>query len=195
MWLLSLAALAAPPALSSLKAGDYGGILVTVDPAGHLIAGRFDQATVGNGTEASPQFTCRFAFYAPLADAPSAPVEVWMDAKRSAGVLTAVDAASFDLQLDEQPGGCWNVDPAAGALDKGARFQLDAGSTAPALPFRVVSAEKAFFYSKIDGPPRAAYVVAGDVVTVLAAQEQWVEVSYGATKGWLRVADLRPLPK
>lgn len=181
------------PTLSALPAGEYDGIVLTVDVEHRVIAGELVSASVGNGTEAAPQFTCHVVFYAPLVDAASAPVLAPLGTPTT-GTLTATGPDRFRLQLDDQPGGCPMIDPLAGTLIAGAEFAREPQSSAPARAFRVIAVEKGRFYASPDGAARKAYVVRGDVVAVVEERDGWVRGRFGRTEGWLRPADLVPLP-
>ncbi|MCY7271232.1 MAG: hypothetical protein LH485_04150 [Sphingomonas bacterium] len=114
------------------------------------------------------------------------------------GIATLTRGGAAIIALEKEHGGCWNVQHFA---DKSylAKFQLAAPYRWRSI--RVVRAARAYFYDAPGIPKhRAAYVVRGDGVGVLASanesNREWIKVDFvgepNSQSGWLRKSDLYP---
>ena len=93
--------------------------------------------------------------------------------------------------MDEEPGGCWNVEP--GFDEEGVDFELTERKDWKFI--RVVSSERAYFYNSPDERERGkSYIIEGDVLRVFEVEGDWVRGEYygsqGITTGWIKEADL-----
>ncbi|WP_313176423.1 hypothetical protein [Massilia sp.] len=189
VWLMTLAAW--PCLAAEMVSGDYGGFLVGVDRNGYL-TGYFERST-GRG-----QFSCIF-FVSGKAAGSADRVNTWFPGDRDPqavirGVIEPVTSdrkPAVRLTLDEEHGGCWNVqrfasDPSTFALTERGSWEA----------VRIIAAKKAYFH---DDPsrakPRKAYLVTGDALRVFETRDGWVRAEYVGpdnrrTRGWVSERDL-----
>jgi hypothetical protein len=189
IWLMALAAwpcLAAPVA-----SGDYDGFLVGIDRNGSL-TGYFESST-GRG-----QFSCIF-FVSGKVRGSAGRVDTWFPGDRDPrkvihGVVERVTCdgkPAIRLKLEEEHGGCWNVqrfasDPSTFALTEQGSWES----------VRIIASKKAYFYDDPSSPkPRKAYVVIGNPLRVFETRDGWVRAEYVGpenrrTRGWVSERDL-----
>jgi hypothetical protein len=111
--------------------------------------------------------------------------------------LEVTGAHDVHITLDDEHGGCWNVEPGFPRPQGGVSFTLKSEQTWKAV--RIVQAKRAYFHdAATTDTKRKAYCVADDVLPVLSATPGWVEGRFeyngNVTQGWVREADLCPLP-
>jgi hypothetical protein len=171
--------------------GDYDGLLVGVDRNG-ILTGYFESST-GAG-----QFSCIF-FVSGKITGSSNRVQTWFPGDREPkevihGVLENVSSngkPSIRLKLDEEHGGCWNVqtfasDPSTFVLTEQGRWES----------IRIIASKKARFYDDPSSPKaRKAYVVTGNALRVFERRDGWVRGEYVSpdnrrTRGWISERDL-----
>lgn len=188
-WLVALAA--CPCIAAPVTSGDYDGFLVGVGRNGSL-TGYFESST-GRG-----QFNCIFFLSGKMVGATTR-VDTWFPGDRDPkevihGVVerTSSDGkAAIRLKLEEEHGGCWNVqrfasDPATFALTEQGGWES----------IRIIAAKKAYFYDDPSSPrPRKAYAVTGNALRVFETRDGWVRAEYVGpenrrTRGWVRERDL-----
>lgn len=190
--LLLAFAIALPCAAAApVRSGDYDGLLVAVGPQGRLTV--YFESSTGSG-----QFSCVF-FGAGLVTGGKHTVDTWYPADRPGEVIRGVleDSAvgakpGVRLTLEEEHGGCANVQ----------RFASEPASFALTEPggwiaIGVVASARAYFRDDPSGPPRKAFVVAGNPLRIYEERGGWVRAEYvGATgkrtQGWLRQSELFP---
>lgn len=190
--LICLIALAAWPCLAApVVSGDYGGFLVGVDRYGSL-TGYFESST-GRG-----QFSCIF-FVSGKVGGSADRVDTWFPGDHDPqevihGVLEQVISdgkPAIRLKLEEEHGGCWNVqrfasDPSTFAVTEQGSWES----------VRIVASKKAYFYDDPSSPkPRKAYVVTGNALRVFETRDGWVRAEYVGpesqrTRGWVLERDL-----
>jgi hypothetical protein len=187
--LFALAVLPCSAAL--LVSGDYQGLLIGVDRHGNL-TGFFDSST-GRG-----KFSCTFFVSGKLKGA-SARVDTWFPENRDRkmvipGVLEGSsddEAPEIRLKLEEDHGGCWNVqrfapDPATFPLTEKGSWQA----------IGVVASPKAYFYDSPASPkPRKAFAVTGNALRIFETRGGWVRAEYVSpesrrTRGWVQKSEL-----
>lgn len=190
--LISLIAPVALPCVAApMASGYYDGFLIGVDRNG-ILTGYFESST-GAG-----QFSCIF-FVSGKITGSSNRVQTWFPGDRDPkeviqGVLEQVSSngqPAIRLKLNEEHGGCWNVQRFASetftfALTEQGRWES----------IRIVASKKAYFY---DDPstlkPRKAYAVTGNVLRVFETRNGWVRGEYISpenrrTLGWISEKDL-----
>lgn len=190
--LLALIALAASTAPAS---GEYGQLKLAF--ADGRVTGAFNETRSGGGTEAAPQFSCAFALTGAWRGGDgSAAVLTWWPGDTSAderipGRLT-VRGGTAELKLAEDPGGC----AMTGETFKADGFCERLTAARPWREVREVKRARAHLADAPGGPPRRAYVTAGDAIGVLARSGAFVCVQYvdgrRTTEGWLPATELHP---
>ncbi len=190
VWLIALVAL--PCFAVPMASGDYDGFLVGVDRSG-ILTGYFESST-GAG-----QFSCIFFVSGKVTGSSSNRVQTWFPGDRDPkevihGVLEHVSSngkPAVRLKLDEEHGGCWNVqrfasDPSAFVLTEQGRWES----------IRIISSKKAYFYDDPSSPKaRKAYAVTGNALRVFEVRDGWVKGEYVSpenrrTRGWISERDL-----
>jgi hypothetical protein len=106
------------------------------------------------------------------------------------GELIAKANGSLNFKLNTLPNACMRVSPMlTEGFDLGSRAAISTG--ADTQGFRSVKAEKAFFYDRAGGAPRAAYVVEYDRVVITGPEQSgFIPAKFNNTKGFLKTADL-----
>src|SRR5215475_6815984 len=98
-----------------------------------------------------------------------------------------------EIKLEREHGGCGNVRPFAAEDGGGMLMETSRGRW---FAVRVVSAKKAYFYSRPSLSARKKqYVVSHDPIRIFQVKNSWVEAEFGAektTRGWIRMSDLFP---
>lgn len=189
-FLLAAVSFAAPAAAADLS-GIYGPLTLGLD--GDRVTGIFDEARVGNGTEAAPQFTCRFLLAGKLREGRVA-LRAWHPGGSEVieGLL-ALDEDGATLRLEESPPGC----AMTSGLTAGEEFRMPRDETGAWTAVRMVRAKRAYFHTQPKEFKRGkAYLLRGDTVRVVETQRDWVRAEFPAARrpviGWLRAFDLEP---
>ncbi len=187
---LLLAALAAPALAQAPASGQYEGLLLAVSPDG-TVRGAFSEQRVGNGSDAAPQFSCRFLLRGRLSDGRGV-VETWFPGQKPIPGNLSFEGGGASLMLREDQDGCAMT--AGGMTQQPWRAPRDApgeGWTGAAL---VTAPRAAFRPSPGAAAPRTPYVVEGDALAVLERRGDWVRARYtGAARpvtGWFPVGEL-----
>ncbi len=187
-----------PEPAPTLVSGEYHSLKIAHDPATGEVSGYYWNATGYDEELDAPRFFCVFALrgeleggQARLATAYPGPGEV------IGGTLLVNDDGSLHITLDEEHGGCWNVQPDFPRSEGGVTFRLQ--TQHPWTAVRVVKARKAFFHGDADlGTRRKAYCVTDDVLPVKSSKPGWVEGQFEykdkVTEGWVQEDDLYRLP-
>ena len=178
---------------SRIVSGVYeDSLLIGFDPATGVVSGYFNEE---RGEQ--PSFSCIFYLKGPLQGA-EAPIETWFPETPADDVVKGRLAVSaqgrLQIGLQQEHGGCWNVQHFADSKDP-AEFSLHAAR--PWRSIAVVKSGKAYFFDTPASPAhRKAYLVKGDGVGVRAARPGWLQVDFvgGARQvsGWIRQSDVYP---
>ena len=186
--------------LSSLAAADevkpvsgaYDALLLAVDPASGAISGYVRADTIGTGTGAAPQFTCRFAF---AGTAGEQKIVAWwpggdqiVDGATKIGGVISFKADSLTVTLQDRPGGCQYL------MGEDNRFEQDLSARHDWRAVRVIRSARAYFYDAPDEKTRRkAFAVENDGVGVLRIEQDWAEVEFvgdeRTTRGWMKIGD------
>lgn len=188
-----LSANARPPGMSTpaIASGEYGELMIGVDPATATVTGYYSSST-GRG-----QFACIFFLTGKLQGS-QARITTYYPGSADhviTGTLSARANGQVRVRLKEDHGGCWNVTHFADDAEPADFFSF---TPRPWIGVTVVRSKKAFLYDAPD-PARhgRAYLVQGDGVGIRARRGGWVRVEFPgerrSTIGWIRQADLYPL--
>jgi len=106
-------------------------------------------------------------------------------------MLELLEEDRIRISLEEEPGGCWNVEPRFD--EEGVILELTEGKDWKFI--RIVSSERAYFYNSPDEKERGkSYIIEGDILKVLEVEGDWVRGEYlgsqGTTTGWIKESDL-----
>ena len=146
---------------------------------------------MGNGTEAAPQFTCRFLLRGQL-EGGRRIVETWYPGEEPIRGNLSFEGGQASLMLRENHGGC---SMASGDMTQRPYRAAPHGVGEGRIGVALVASQRAAFRSSPGLPaPRTPYVVEGDPVAVLERRGGWMRVSYVAGRrpvtGWLPADEL-----
>lgn len=184
--LLASAAMAAPPS------GKNAALRLAVDPEGTLTG--YYQAYAGWDEAArAPRFSCAFYIYGRPDDG-AYRLATWLAGEAAVihGRLHDAPNQQVVLKLEDEPGGCWNVERFSEG--EGAKFTLLQGK--PWIAIRLVAADRAYFHAEPDrAARRGAYVVRGDVIGIHRRRDGWVLAEFEnergrLTRGWILETEL-----
>ncbi|MBC9206209.1 hypothetical protein IBL26_05120 [Roseomonas aerophila] len=194
-----LAWLACLPALASLAApearadppisGQYGGLTLAV--SGDRVSGVFSEGRAGNGSDAAPQFSCRFLLRGQLSGGRGI-VQTWYPGEEAIPGNLSFESGRASLMLRENHDGClmtsgdMTQQPYSSVVNRQGEGWVDVA---------LVKADRAAFRPAPGAPaPRAPYVVEGDPLVVLEQRGSWVRARYvagsRAVTGWLPISEL-----
>jgi len=188
--LTALASLAAPVARAEpLMSGRYGGLTLAV--SGDRVSGVFSEGRAGNGSDAAPQFSCRFLLRGQLSGGRGI-VQTWYPGEETIPGNLSFEGGRASLMLRENHGGC--------LMTSGDMTQQPYSSVANRqgegwIDVALVKAERAAFRSSPGAAaPHTPYVVEGDPLVVLERRGRWVRAQYlagsRAVTGWLPISEL-----
>jgi hypothetical protein len=188
---LPLAALllASPAWAQAPSSGQYGSLTLSV--VGDRVTGVFSEARGGNGSEAAPQFSCRFLLRGRLQDGRGI-VETWYPGDEPIPGNLSFEGGRASLMLRENQAGCAM---ASGDMTREPYRGVPVSAGKDWIDVALVRARRAAFRTAPGGPaPRTPYVVEGDPVAVLERRGDWVRARYVAgtrpVSGWLPASDL-----
>jgi len=141
-------------------------------------------------------FSCGFYFLSTPVSSTTYNLKTFWPGDKSAdtilGTLVLIDSSSFNIKLNEEHGGCWNVFHFADSLVK---FELSEKKNW--MDIRYVIEDKIYFRAAADEKQiQQAYLVKNDIVYIEKQIKDWVFCSYIGTekntKGWLKLSELNP---
>jgi len=174
--------------------GRYEYLDVALDADNQVITGYFEDHTGWDERIKAPRFSCEFFLFGKKDDN-GYRITTWYPGYdefirgefrfvKVNGILNAF------IKLQEQHGGCDNVyvfDP-----EKGDLFELK--SEEQWIEIRVISAEKAYFFSEPKSTfKQKSFVIRNDVIQIFVKKGGWVLAQFSGekkVKGWIRESDL-----
>jgi hypothetical protein len=184
--LLATSAFAETPA-PRLRSGIFEGLMLAVDPLGG-ITGYYRQEQGQDVVK-----SCSF-FLAGKVAADATPVITWND-KRFPGTLTPLsDGVEMRIEQGPEHPGCGLV--LSPEIASGVEFSLVRETNWRELR-RIGNKRVNFHSAPSEAKKMRAFVVAGDVVGVIAESGEWLEVEYPGqektTRGWVRASATQKL--
>lgn len=179
-----------------LVSGKYDEELhIAYNPQTSSVTGYFSSATGYDENTDKPKFTCKFYLEGKFENN-KVIVKTYYPLSKStdviSGTINVVDSSDLSIQLAEEHGGCWNVQPFS---KESIGFRLT--EKQHWIEIRYVLTEKSNFYSdKSEAAIRKAYLVKGDIVYIEKVEGNWAYcLFYGAktTAGWMKVESLNKL--
>ena len=175
--------------------GYYGSsMIIGVDQNNDRVTGYYENYRGWDENTQTPLFSCIFYFTGEL-QGDNYQIRSWNPEFKDVidGNLTFAvenDKPTFNLKLEKEHGGCWNVNHFAD--EKGASFQLE--KNGDWISLEVVSVQKAFFHSSpnIDSKTKS-YVIKGDILRIFNRQNEWLEAEFGTekvTRAWIKKSAL-----
>ncbi len=167
--------------------GNYGELSIAIDSVKKSITGYYE-----NKTGENEQFSCIFLFTGNFKTFNDKTIEVNSffpeNNNKIPGSITCKHVTDFSLILDDDHGGCWNVqtfkeDPIDFSLVKKESW----------IDIKIVKSNKVFFCDNPDETNKSkAYVLKGDCLKVLEYSDNWLKVVYEGKKntiGWIKSQD------
>lgn len=182
----------------TLTSGEYHSLKIAHDPATGAVTGHYMNFTGWDEELEVPRFSCIFAIHGVMEGGQARISTAYPgDNEVIAGTLVVTGEGTFTITLDEEHGGCWNVQPDFPRGEGGVSFSLE--TQHPWIAVRVVEARQAFFHDDADlGTKRKAYCVKDDVLPVKSSKPGWVEGQFEykdkVTEGWVKEDALYALP-
>jgi hypothetical protein len=181
------------------QSGNYQELMLAIDPKSGTLTGYYENGTGWDPEIQGPRFSCIFYVYGKKVG-DQYKIQTWFPGEKNPEVITGelrflprekgTEFPTLLLRLDQEHGGCWNVNP---DLAKPEGSQLSLQNAAPWIEVRVVQANRAHFFQKPDIAPTKAYVVRGDGLGILEKKPGWVRAVYrGKTTGWVKETDIFP---
>lgn len=167
--------------------GNYNGLSIAIDSINKTITGYYE-----NKTGENEKFSCLFLFTGNFKTFNDKSIEVTSffpgNNTKIPGKIIGKNMTDFSLILDDDHGGCWNVqtfkeDPIDFSLIKKENW----------IDIKIVKSDKVFFCTSPDETKKSkAYVLKGDCLKVLQCSGNWLKVVYEASKntvGWIKSQD------
>lgn len=185
---------------AAIESGSYDELNLAYDTVTKTVTGYYLNGTGWDEQTKSSRFICSFYFEGKL-NGGHAKIKSYWPANSIGdtiwGMLDVTGPTSLKMRLEDDHGGCWNVQHFAEApVD----FKLDKAENWAEV--RYVTGKKALFYSNTaESSIRKAYIVRGDVVYISKMQGIWAYCSYlldseggrKVTEGWMKLEDLNVL--
>jgi hypothetical protein len=196
-WFLSLFFIGAFNGFSQeVVAGAYGmGMKLAYDPSSHKLTGYFEDYTYGiEEPPRAPQFSCIFYLEGTVTGTSGTLHTSYPNDLEDVivGRYELVSPNTFQLQLDSEHGGCWNVQH---FVEAPVSFTLEHASKW--IQIRYIVSDKAYFYSAPSKrKKKASYLVKNDFLCVEKITKEWAYGTfYGEkeSKGWIRIGELNEL--
>jgi len=151
-----------------------------------LVTGFYENYTGWDEQSQTPRFSCLFLFAGRLEGS-----KAEIATSDTKGTIELLGNDQVRISLEEEPGGCWNVEPRFD--EEGVVFELTEREEWKFI--RIVSSERAYFHDKPDEKARGkSYVIEGDILRVYEVEEGWARGEYrgsqGITTGWIKESDL-----
>ncbi len=169
------------------KAGKYDALVIGVDSVNNTITGYYENKTGENG-----MFSCTFMFSGKFKTLNDKTLEIKTyypgEEDKIAGTLFCKNTVEFSLLLNDDHGGCWNVQT---FKDEPVSFILIDQENW--LAIKIIKSNKVYFYDDTNENKKGkAYVLKGDCVKVLSKSCNWLKVVYEGEKtiiGWIKTMD------
>ncbi len=174
------------PTPIALQAGSYDDGLLSIAVNDDVVTGFYENYTGWDEKLQAPRFSCLFFFVGRIEGS-----EIEIASSHTKGTIEVLGEDKIKINLEEAPGGCWNVEP--GFDEEGVIFELTEGKEWKSI--RIVSNENAYFYNSPDEKEQGkSYIVKGDVLRIFELEGDWVRGEYhgsqGVTTGWIKESDL-----
>lgn len=175
-----------------IKSGEYGSLRLAYDPTSKKITGYFEDYTGWDETSQSPRFSCVF-YLAGTATSKKVKIKTYHPEDQAEGLvegtLEIINDKTVKIKLDEEQGGCWNVQHFA---DEPAEFELEKEANWSKIGY--ITATKTYFYSEKSADKKMkAYLIKSNFICIEKKEGDWTYCAYygkKVTKGWMKVSDI-----
>ena len=179
-----------------LESGIYSsGLKLAFDTTTNWLTGYFEDATGWDEVENIPRFSCAF-YLEGLFDSKQITIKTYFLGDNALGTIPGilmVDSLNhISIKLEEEHGGCWNVQPfSAEALS----FLVEKKTNW--IQIRYINADKVFFFAEPKlNRQKKSYLIRNDIVFVEAVQNEWAYCKFlgdQERKGWIPLMNLNEL--
>lgn len=181
---------------NKLISGKYDEELhLAFNPNNNLITGYFSSATGYDESTDRPKFTCNFYLEGKLENN-KVNLKTYYPLNKEddllPGTIKLTDNSHLSIQLSEEHGGCWNVQPLS-------KTPINFGLTEKHnwIEIRYITKDKSNFYSqKNDSTIRKTYLIKGDIVYIERIEDEWAYCNYygvKTTSGWIKLESLNKI--
>jgi hypothetical protein len=169
-----------------LQPGSYDDGLLSIAVNDGVVTGFYENYTGWDEKLQAPRFSCLFFFVGRIENS-----RVEIATSDTRGTVELLGNNQVKISLEEEPGGCWNVEPRFD--EEGVVFELTEREEWKFI--RMVASERAYFHDHPDETGRGkSYIIEGDVLRVFEVEGDWVRGEYhgsqGITTGWIKESDL-----
>lgn len=175
-----------------IQSGEYEfGLNLAFDTKSNKITGYFENYTGYDEQTKEPRFSCIFYIVGTLSDSQFSIETFYPNEKEDhiKGNIQLINETTINIQLNEDHGGCWNVQHFA---EEKVKFSLEKSFAWTQIRF--VTSDKAYFYSnKSIETKQKVYVIKNDFVAVEKIEGDWAYCTFYDTKiskGWIKLSDL-----
>ncbi len=125
------------PTQIALQAGSYDDGLLSIAVNDDVVTGFYENYTGWDEKLQAPRFSCLFFFVGRIESS-----EIEIASSHTKGTIEVLEEGKIKINLEEEPGGCWNVEP--GFDEEGVAFELTEREEWKFI--RMVSSKRAYFY-------------------------------------------------
>lgn len=177
------------------SAGDYqDGLRLAYDPQTNKLSGYFESGTGWDEKNQSSRFSCIF-YIEGIVSGNKIKIKTYFPTDNASeyinGTLEIVDSKTIRIKLDEEHGGCWNVQHFA---DKVEKYSLEQQHSW--MQIRYVTVDKAYFHKAKSTKSRMkSYLIKSNFVCIEKIEGDWAYCTFfgdKTTKGWLKTSELNP---
>jgi hypothetical protein len=169
------------------KAGKYDALNIAIDSTKKTITGYYENKTGENG-----QFSCIFLFTGNFKSFKDNTILINSfypgEEEIIQGKIVCNKSTDFSLLLNDDHGGCWNVQS---FKDEPVTFTLLQKENW--IDIKIIKNSKVYFYTEPEETKKGkAFVLKDDCVKVLEQSGNWLKVVYEANKntiGWIKSQD------
>jgi hypothetical protein len=177
----------------AIQAGYYeDGLYVALDSSTNQLTAYYENYTGWDETLKAPRFSCVFFIQGKINNA-AIEISTYYPNEQQLikGQLEIIAPNKLSIKLQEEQGGCWNVEH---FTVEPVKFQLNEAANWKEIKY--VIKDKAYFYkSKSRVSKEKAYVVKNNFICIEKIEKPWVYGTYFGKKvkhAWLLLEDLNP---
>lgn len=179
----------------TLLSGAYNsGLILAYDSITKKLTGYFENYIGMDEETGNPKFSCIFYIQGTITGS-QFPIETYYPNDTSdiiKGNMQIIDNKTAGIKLDEEHGGCWNVQHFA---EYNVKFTLEKQSAWTQI--RYISIDKSYFHTeKSNNKKQKSYVVKNDLVFIDKIDGEWALCKYYGKiikTGWVKTVDLNKL--
>jgi len=178
-----------------IVSGEYDfGLKLAYDNKANKLTGYFENYTGLDEETGNPKFSCIFYIQGTITGSQFTVDTYYPNGTGDIikGNIQIINYKTVSIKLEEEHGGCWNVQHFA---DEQVKFSLEKPIAWSQIRF--ITTDKTYFYSdKSIDKKQKSYLVKNDFVCIDKIEGDWAYCTYYGkkiTKGWIRTADLNKI--